>query len=163
MRDAVAPGDDEDPIWVHTTRLTPYSQTSHLKNRDSGPATAAMRNSIVMGILALKTCSTLLCVMGTAKRKMQMSSSRRWCSLCSESPCHCCCTSVGDGSSDCVGKNSSRGDNWSNVRSRMTMGCSRLLEIQLGTTGLYHGDEDVVQEGEKLGKRILQVGSGQPC
>jgi len=23
--------------------------------------------------------------------------------------------------------------------------------------------EDVVQEGEKLGKRILQVGSGQPC
>ena len=43
------------------------------------------------------------------------------------------------------------------------MGCSRLLEIQLGMTGLYHGDEDVIQEGEKLGKQILQVGSGQPC
>jgi len=91
--------------------------------------------------LALKTCSTLLCAAGTPKRKMRTSSSRRWCSLCSASSCHCCCTSAGDGSSDCVaGKNSSRGDNWSNAKNELTMDCSRLLEIQLGMTGLYHGD-----------------------
>jgi len=37
------------------------------------------------------------------------------CSLCSASSCHRCCTSAGDGSSGCAGKNSSRGDNRSNA------------------------------------------------
>ena len=88
-------------------------------------------------ILALKTCSTLLCAVGTAKRKTRTSSSRRWCSLCSASSSHCCCTSVVDGSNGCVGKNSSGGDNWSNARNRMTMDCSaswRSGEGRLGCT-----------------------------
>jgi len=37
MRDAAAPGDDEDPVQVCATCLSFYSQTNHLKTVTVGP------------------------------------------------------------------------------------------------------------------------------
>ena len=90
MRDAAAPpGDDEDPIQVHSPSppTRPFTSPQYSNKSNSGRATAATPNSTGTVISAPKTCSMPRCVVGIAGTMTGTSSSRRWCSWFSASSC----------------------------------------------------------------------------